>query len=148
MNKSKAVYLNNEWCEIIDCISCPHYDLEHDEDFPEKACMIVYYLHNIGKHLGLTTCPLPLWDDVRMHPGDETPTDETPNDDRRKNPGRYVLTKYINEIGYNPEEELFCVCNHDGTDWAHAGIYLPECIKVIGWWELPKDDIKGLYASQ
>lgn len=73
MNKSKAVYWDNEWHEIIDCISCPHYDLEHDEDFPEKACMLVYHLHNIGKHLGLTACPLPLWRYVQRHTPEELP---------------------------------------------------------------------------
>ena len=99
MNKLKAVYLNNEWCEIIDCISCPHYDLEHDEDFPEKACMLIYYLHNIGKHLGLITCPLPLWDIVRWHTADEVPEER---------------------------KDLYIKINTDGTDVFEPGYYW-EC---------------------
>jgi len=147
MNKSKAVYLNNEWCEIIDCISCPHYDLEHDEDFPEKACMLVYYLHNIGKHLGLTTCPLPQWDDVRMHLGDEMPTDE-----HGKKPGRDVLIMFSNSTPEYSGKLFFSVGRCNDMGWRFDDDEDDECIQkgitIVGWWELPKDDIKGLYASQ
>ena len=167
MNKNdliqRAVYLGGEWVPVPCCSKCisldcntiidescgleiSYYDscsalelIDKNFSYSENK-----YKHKIEKPYEIkSNCPLPLWDDVRMHPGDEPPTDE-----HGKKPGRDVLTRCINKKRYDPEEKLFLVCDHDGTDWANAGMYLSECIKVIVWWELPKDDIKGLHASQ
>lgn len=76
MFESRAAYYGNEWHEVIDCVSCPHYIDDYDEDHPETGCTLSCWLHSIGKHLGSWECQLPKWEKVRWHSSDEKPPEK------------------------------------------------------------------------
>jgi len=77
MNESRAILLNKEWHKVEKCYDCASYHGFVNKGVCGKFCYYIWFLRNgintdsdicriANGTIILDSCPLPLWDDVRL----------------------------------------------------------------------------------